>query len=307
MLAQATKIPALRRSGSGGQERSCPLWAPMLQDPRFPDSGALSLLPALKATVREAGAIALRAFRPGAETTARLWYKDRGSPVTETDVAVDAFLKVRLSETLPEAGWLSEETADNPDRLERRFVWIVDPIDGTRAFMSGHPDWSISLALLAERRPVLGIVFAPAHGRLYEASLGGGAAENGTPLRVSEAAITAGARVAGPAPLVQALERKAGALVHLPKVPSLALRIARVAEGSIDIGLVSSNSRDWDLAAADLILHEAGGRLTDLRGKALTYNLAEPVHGELVAAGARLHPTLIEAMTMARPPEHRPL
>ena len=217
MLAQARKIPALRRSGSGGQERSCPLWAPMLQDPRFPDSGALSLLPALKATVREAGAIALRAFRPGAETTARLWYKDRGSPVTETDVAVDAFLKVRLSETLPEAGWLSEETADNPDRLERRFVWIVDPIDGTRAFMSGHPDWSISLALLAERRPVLGIVFAPAHGRLYEASLGGGAAENGTPLRVSEAAIAAGARVAGPAPLVQALERKAGAAGSPPE------------------------------------------------------------------------------------------
>jgi myo-inositol-1(or 4)-monophosphatase len=256
-----------------------------------------ALTPVLRDAAREAGTLAITYFRHGADTSARRWYKDRGSPVTEADIAVDAFLKLRLSEALPEAGWLSEETADHPDRLGRPLVWIVDPIDGTRAFMSGHPDWCIAIALLSEGRPVLGLVYAPAHEHLYEASLGGGAVRNGVPLAVSAADGPDGLRIAGPKPLVDRFERRAGESVHrLPKVPSLALRLARVAEGSIDIGLVSSDSRDWDLAGADLILHEAGGCLTDLRGEPLVYNRPEPIHGELIAAGRRLHPRIIEAM-----------
>jgi myo-inositol-1(or 4)-monophosphatase len=256
-----------------------------------------ALASVLRDTAREAGAMAVAYFRHGAECSARRWYKDRGSPVTEADIAVDAFLKVRLSEAVPQAGWLSEETADHPGRLDRSLVWIVDPIDGTRAFMSGHPDWSISIALLNEGRPILGLVFAPALDRLYEARLGGGALLNGESLRVSGPDSLGGARVAGPQPLIDRFERRFGEPLHrLPKVPSLALRIARVAEGSIDIGLVSSDSRDWDLAGADLILHEAGGCLTDLRGERLVYNRPEPIHGELIAAGRRLHPLIIEAM-----------
>jgi myo-inositol-1(or 4)-monophosphatase len=107
-----------------------------------------------------------------------------------------------------------------------------------------------------------------------------------------------GARTAGPKPLVDAFERRAGgALTRLDKIPSLALRLVRVAEGTVDVGLVSSDSRDWDLAAADLILQEAGGRVTDLAGRPLRYNQADPVHGELAAAALRLHPRVIEAMT----------
>ena len=262
-----------------------------------------SLAPTVRALAREAGTLALASFRPGAHTTAKLWYKNRGSsPVTAADMAVDALLKERLAQALPEAGWLSEETADNPARLNRDLVWIVDPIDGTRAFVSGHADWCIAIGLLAGGRPVFGLVYAPEHDHLYEAALGAGATKNGAPIRVSGLDRLDGARVAGPKPLVDVLERRAGRVDRIAKIPSLALRLSRVAEGSLDIGLVSANSCDWDLAGADLILQEAGGLVTALDGRPVAYNQAEPIHGELVAAPSRLHQRAIEAMTIrARP------
>jgi myo-inositol-1(or 4)-monophosphatase len=210
---------------------------------------------------------------------------------------VDAFLKVRLSHILPEAGWLSEETADDPVRLDRRLVWIVDPIDGTRAFLNGHPDWSVAIALMADGRPLAGVVYGPAHNAFYAGLDGLGSTLNGAPLGVSTRRDLAGAGVTGPKPLVDRLEARAGRMRPLEKIPSLALRLARVAEGVVDVGLVSSDARDWDLAAADLILREAGGRLTGLDGTKPAYNRPEPVHGELVATSARLHPDVIEAMT----------
>jgi myo-inositol-1(or 4)-monophosphatase len=257
-----------------------------------------SLAPAVRNAAREAGALAHASFRHGASTVAELWYKNRGaSPVTAADMAVDAFLRDTLTQILPEAGWLSEETADSPDRLESRLTWIVDPIDGTRAFASGHADWCIAIGLLEQGRPILGVVFAPALDLLYEGVLGGGATRNGERLQVSGRDTLEDARVAGPKPLIDLLERRAGRVERIARIPSLALRLVRVAEGALDIGLVSANACDWDLAGAELILEEAGGRLTTLDGKALTYNRAEPVHGELAAASSRLHPRVIEAMT----------
>jgi myo-inositol-1(or 4)-monophosphatase len=216
--------------------------------------------------------------------------------VTEADMQVDRFLKGRLEAALPEAGWLSEETIDDPARLARPLVWIVDPIDGTRAFLTGHPDWSIAIALVLEGRPIAGIVFAPAHEALYEAALGQGARRNGHTISGSSATSLRQARTAGPKPLIDTLEGRTERLHRLEKIPSLALRLARVAEGVVDVGLVSTNARDWDLAAADLILHEAGCRLTDLAGTQPVYNRPETVHRELAAASGRLHPRVIEAM-----------
>ena len=261
------------------------------------DDLARDLMPFVRDTAREAGTMASAFFRSGLKTSARVWSKDGGSPVTEADMAIDAFLKERLSGRLPEAGWLSEETADDAARLGRELVWIVDPIDGTRAFLSGSHDWSIAIALLAGDRPLLGIVHAPAHDALYEARRGGGAWRDGVRLEGSPAADPADISVTGPKTMVDHLERGLGRLKRAPRIPSLALRLARVAEGSVDAGLVSSNAHDWDIAAGDLILREAGALLTGLDGAPLAYNGAEPVHGELVAAPRRLHPVLIEAMT----------
>ncbi|HYF54093.1 MAG TPA: 3'(2'),5'-bisphosphate nucleotidase CysQ [Salinarimonas sp.] len=256
-----------------------------------------TLTPLLRDVAGEAGAMARAYFRRGQKTGARIWSKAGGSPVTEADVQVDAFLKARLSRALPEAGWLSEETADDAARLDRRLVWIVDPIDGTRAFLNGHPDWSVAIGLLMDGEPVLGVVHAPALNALYAASAGGGATLNGQPIAASPRRALAGAITTGPKPLVDRLQRGAADLVAAEKIPSLALRIARVAEGSIDLGLVSSNARDWDIAAADLLLREAGGRLTGLDGAPPRYNRPDPVHGEMLAAPAALHASALEALS----------
>jgi myo-inositol-1(or 4)-monophosphatase len=262
-----------------------------------PSSVSLSsLAAAVRDAAHRAGALALPYFRSGEQTAARLWYKGQSSPVTEADIALDTFLKDFLTGLFPEAAWLSEETADDPARLDHSHVWVVDPIDGTRAFASGHPDWAVSIALVKDGAPVLGVLYAPAHERLYEAVLGGGAWCNGERLRLSETQSSALARVAGPKPLVDRFERNTGPIEHLPKVPSLALRLARVAEGSIDVGLVSRNSQDWDIAAADLILQEAGGVLTDLAGLPPAYNKPHPQHDEMIAVASWLHPRAIGAM-----------
>ncbi len=255
------------------------------------------LMPAIRGIAHEAGEIALRYFRSGLATSARIWSKAGGSPVTEADVAVDTFLKIRLSSLLPEAGWLSEETADDARRLGRDYVWIVDPIDGTRAYLAGSHDWSVAIALLKDSRPILGIVHAPAHEAMYEAVLGGGARRNDEPIQVSQARSLAGLSVAGPKPFVDRLERHAPTITRPPRIPSLALRIAKVADGSVDVGLVSSDARDWDIAAADLILHEAGGVLSTLAGEPPRYNEPEPQHGELAAVPRQLHRELIAAIT----------
>ncbi|GJD30401.1 3'(2'),5'-bisphosphate nucleotidase CysQ [Methylobacterium adhaesivum] len=268
---------------------------------RVPDS-AYALVPALRETIREAAGLALPFFRAGEKTAARIWSKAGGSPVTEADIAVDTFLKVRLSSLLPAAAWLSEETVDDAQRLGADLVWIVDPIDGTRAFLTGHPDWSISVALLAGGEPVLGFVHAPVSDHFYEAVAGQGATRNGTPLRASTQAALAGARVTGPKPMMDTLARGATRdgvtpdFVVVERVPSLALRVARVAEGSIDVGLVSSDARDWDLAGADLLLREAGGSVSDLSGIATTYNRTDPVHGALIALPDGLRAQTVDAL-----------
>lgn len=263
--------------------------------PSNPSPSSLAL--AVRDAARQAGDLAYPYFRAGAQTAAKLWYKGHSSPVTEADIALDTFLKGHLSELLPQAGWLSEETVDDPARLGRSYVWIVDPIDGTRAFASGHPDWAISIALVRDGKPVLGVLYAPIHDRLYEARLGEGAWSNGVRLQLPDAEfLPALARVAGPKPLVDQLERHISPIERLPKVPSLALRLARVADGAIDVGLVSAHAQDWDIAAADLILREAGGLLTGLDGSIPIYNKSEPSHDEMIAVASRLHPRAIGAM-----------
>jgi myo-inositol-1(or 4)-monophosphatase len=246
------------------------------------------------ATVREAGALALQSFR----SPIKSWLKQGNSPVSEVDLAVDALLRQRLAAAGLASGWLSEETEDDPARLSADHVWIVDPIDGTRGFLAGLPDWTISVALAAAGRPILAALYAPVTDELFLAAAGGGATRNGQPIAASAGRSLAGARVAGP-------DRRLGRLapfgiVAEPKVHSLALRIARVAHGTLDIALAGPNSHDWDLAAADLLVHEAGGALTTLGGETLVYNRPVPTHGALFAAGHARHEALGELMREGR-------
>ncbi|AMJ58936.1 3'(2'),5'-bisphosphate nucleotidase CysQ [Bosea sp. PAMC 26642] len=260
---------------------------------------ASDLLPAIRQSCIDAGEIALALFRSGAKTAARTWSKSGGSPVTEADIGVDTFLRIQLSVLLPEAAWLSEETVDDALRLSRRFVWVVDPIDGTRAYMSGSPDWAVCVALLDDGVPILGIVHAPACEATYTAVLGHGAQCNGHPIATTRKGILAEARIAGPKPMLDALARLES-FEPADKIPSLALRLARIADGTIDAGLISPDARDWDIAAADLILSEAGGRLSGADGQPVVYNRETPVHGMLVASAANLAEPLLSALLRLR-------
>jgi myo-inositol-1(or 4)-monophosphatase len=248
-----------------------------------------SLARHLVAAVREAGALALKSFK----VPVKSWLKSGNSPVSEADIAVDALLRERLEAAGLACGWLSEETEDDPSRLTARQVWIVDPIDGTRAFLAGLPDWSISVALAEAGRPILAAIFAPVPGDLYLASAGGGATCNDRPITTTAGASLAGARVAGPKRYIDGLSAIEPTLAAVPKVHSLALRLAWVAHGRLDVAFTGINSHDWDLAAADLLVHEAGGVLTDFVGQPLIYNGLQRAHGALIAAGQARHGALI--------------
>lgn len=244
----------------------------------------------LAAAVREAGAMALKKFR----SPFKSWTKHGSSPVSEVDMAVDELLRERLGRSKPAFAWLSEESIDDPVRLDARRVWIVDPIDGTRAFISGLDDWAVSAALSEDGRPIAAALFAPVEDRLYLATAGGGTTLNGVAVVTGTDVELDGTRVAGPKRRLDAFVALRSRIEALPKVNSLALRVARVASGDIDISIAGPNSHDWDLAAADLVVEEAGGALTTLDGQKPIYNRADPVHPTLVAAGRARHAVLLQ-------------
>lgn len=242
------------------------------------------LFAALIAAARDAGDLALGFFRPGASTTAAINYKLGLSPVTQADLLADALLKRRLGALLPDAGWLSEETQDGPARLGVKRLFIVDPIDGTRGFVSGDRRWAVSVALVEDGRPVMAVIHAPALGQTFTAARGRGAWLNDGLIAVAAAAPVEGLRLAAPKSLADRLAAGGLAFDLCPKIPSLAYRFACVAAGWLDIGLASTDAHEWDIAAADLILQEAGGCLVDCDGQGLVYNQPETRRGLLIAA-----------------------
>lgn len=244
----------------------------------------------LAATVREAGLLAHSMFR----TDLKTWTKGASSPVSEADIAVNDLIERQLRTVTPDYGWLSEESADDTARLDKRLVWIVDPIDGTRGYLAGREDWCISVALVENGLPVLATVFAPATDEFFFAVRGQGAARNDLQVHVTSGAELDFSRVAGPKPLVERLKHSEHEIILHPRIGSLALRFCRVAQGSLDAAFAGGQSRDWDLAAANLIVQEAGGNMTALSGDTLVYNRREVAHGMLVAAGRDRHARIVE-------------
>jgi myo-inositol-1(or 4)-monophosphatase len=244
----------------------------------------------LTETVREAGALAKAMFR----TELKNWTKGASSPVSEADIAVNDLVEQRLRSATPDYGWLSEESADDDARLGKRLVWIVDPIDGTRAYLAGREDWCVSVALVADVTPVLAAVFAPATDEFLFDMRGQGATCNDRLVFATSGTGLDFSRMAGPKPLVQRLSPSADEIKLFPRIGSLALRLCRVAQGSLDAAFAGGQSRDWDLAAANLIVQEADGRMTALSGDAIEYNRREVTHGVLVAAGHDRHARIVE-------------
>ncbi len=244
----------------------------------------------LEKIMREAGEIA----RATARTPFKRWTKgDDNSPVSEGDIAVNDFLRAQLAAFAPEAAWLSEESEALPDRTVP-FAWIVDPIDGTRAYISGKPDWTVAVALVEHGVPQLAAVYAPATDEIFLAARGQGATLNGARVLANAGAGLSGAKLAGPKRYLEWFASLNPQIEARPKIHSLALRLARVAQGHLDAAFASGGGHDWDLAAADLLVHEAGGVVTDFAGRGLVYNRSHLVHGALIAAGRESHTALID-------------
>src|SRR3954468_6821428 len=243
----------------------------------------------LATAVEEAGAVAKKFFGG----PLKQWTKGQGdSPVTEADIASNDLLRRQLVEAGD--GWLSEESENDPTRLAARRVWVVDPIDGTRAFIAGREDWSVSVALVVAGRPVAAALFAPVTDELFLSIAGGGATRNGVAIRASSGAGLEGARAGGPKKLLDRIVASGTGLVPMPRIHSLALRLARVAHSELDAAIAGGNSHDWDLAAADLLVHEAGGLVTALDGRVLIYNRPDPIHSIVLAAGHNRHAALAD-------------
>jgi myo-inositol-1(or 4)-monophosphatase len=254
----------------------------------------LSELHLAKAAARRAGAIVLRHF--GSAMAVR--YKDPDQPLTAADLEADALLHDVLRAARPEYGWLSEETEDRPDRLERDRVWIVDPIDGTRSFIAGRPEFSISLGLAEAGAALVGVVYNPARDELFYAARGRGAfMETGTGTR----ALMVSAR--GPqddvAMLASRSEIAAGVLGpvagawRLSGVGSTAYKLACVAAGRGDVFLSRSPKKEWDICAGALIITEAGGHITDVNGTIPGFNREDPHVDGVLAANRALHEAVI--------------
>lgn len=214
----------------------------------------------------------------------RHWEKEPGQPVSNADLLVDEHLKQTLGALAPDAGWLSEETADNDARMANDRLWLVDPIDGTRDFVRGRPGWAVSVALAVRGEIVLAALAAPARDELWLAAKGQGATRNGISLSASVRATLPGARV--PADVLPKVDHD---LVTVFKPNSIALRMAMVAADEADLVATVRWGAEWDIAASSLIAREAGAAVTDALGQELTFNRAHPVALGMLCCAPAIH------------------
>lgn len=253
---------------------------------------AASDLALLEAAAREAGALA----RELAGKALEIHSKGPLGPVTNVDFAIDALLAERLLSARPDYGWLSEET---PDDLERRQgkprSFLLDPIDGTAALVGKIPQWTISIGLAEADRAIAGAIYNPMTDEMFLGALDVGATLNGRRIRASLRDTLEGARMVGQKSRFS--DRRWG--VSWPKLEieqrhSIAYRLAAVAAGQADATILFGFKNEWDIAAGAAIVEAAGGRVSDLWGAPLAFNQPVPRAPGVVAAGAPLHPLLIE-------------
>jgi myo-inositol-1(or 4)-monophosphatase len=233
----------------------------------------------LRTAAVTAGIIAASYFRRDLKT----WTKENSSPVSEADIVLDKFLFSALTTARPDYGWLSEETADDQQRLKHRRVFIVDPIDGTRGFIRGEDSWTVSLAVVEAGVPVAGVVFAPARNEMYAGSRGGGATLNGAPIARRTPPDRLAPLIPAPGAVHQELQSVGLDYTRGPAYPSLAYRLVQVATGKLDATVVRRGSQDWAIAGAAVILGECGVTFEDACMGPMQLNQAEIRHGALAA------------------------
>ncbi|OPB35348.1 3'(2'),5'-bisphosphate nucleotidase CysQ [Bartonella taylorii] len=246
---------------------------------------------------REAGDLAMKYFGCALD----VWIKEGSSPVSEADFAVDHFLKEKLLRERPNYGWISEETKDDREQRVYERYFVVDPIDGTRGFLSGNTYWCVSVAIIENGRPIVGVVQCPAQGNVYAAVAGRGATLNGIALPLLASQINRKYRVSLDKSLVQKLPKDfRNQISFYHYIPSLAYRIVLVAQDEIDIVLVRPDCHAWDIAAADLILQECGGRFLSFDVPVISYGIEPYQYGLLIAGKNNCCQDMIDVVRKAK-------
>ncbi|MEJ0060643.1 MAG: 3'(2'),5'-bisphosphate nucleotidase CysQ [Terricaulis sp.] len=260
---------------------------------------AASDLSLLEAAARDAGAIARASYGKPVET----WSKGAAGPVTEVDLAIDKLLHEKLLTARPDYGWLSEEQPDNAARLKNTRVFVVDPIDGTSAFLAHQPRFTISIGLVDNGRAVAGVVYNPITDEMFSGAIGEGAHHNRRPIRVTEREKLDGAALIGKKRFFADDKwPKPWPKLNLDFRPSIAHRLALIAAGEFDGVVLAGFKHDWDIAAGVALVEAAGGRVTDPWGAALKFNQPDPRAPGVVAAGPALHALLIERLSILPDP-----
>jgi myo-inositol-1(or 4)-monophosphatase len=251
------------------------------------------LLNSTIAVTRQAGAAIMTYYRDSFAVTD----KTPDNPVTDADFAADNLLKKELLALLPEAGWLSEETVDNPSRLQKEYAWVVDPLDGTKEFVLGIPEFTVSVALVEQGHPILAVIFNPPTGDLFAGQRGGGVTLNGRAVSVSDRADFAGSRIDASRSEVKRGEfAPFDGRVRLQIVGSIAYKLARVAAGLADATWSRGPKNEWDICAGALLVAEAGGRCLDLAGQPFRFNRPQPKVNGIMADNGRLHRQVRQAI-----------
>jgi myo-inositol-1(or 4)-monophosphatase len=236
------------------------------------------------------------------ENTYQVRDKSIDNPVTDADLAADALLREGLTRCLPSAGWLSEETADDLSRLANHYTWIVDPLDGTKEFVLGIPEFTVSVALVAGDQPAMGIVYNPATSELYTCVKGAGVFLNRRRITVSDKSDLSGFIVGA-----SRSERKRGEftpfedVIDLRTLGSIAYKLARVAAGQEDATWSRGPKNEWDICAGSLLVVEAGGQCRDLDGNPFKFNQPRPKVNGIIASNSA---AFRQVKTLLQPHRH---
>ena len=245
----------------------------------------------LTRAAREAGAIA----KAGFGTKPKTWEKSKGNPVTEVDLAVNVKLNELLLGARPDYGWLSEESADDPERLGKQRVFVIDPIDGTLAFIKHKPEFTVCAAVIDGGKPVAAVIFNPITDEMFAAVQGQRATLNGEPISVSATTALEGSSMLVAKDVIwHPAWPQAWPKMDVANRASIAYRMALVACGRFDSMMSLSSKHEWDVASGDLIVRAAGGRVTSHTGGELRYNQPVPNLRSIICAGPAIHDAILD-------------
>lgn len=260
----------------------------------MPDASDLDAdLALISEVAREAGELSMHWLKKGA----RSWDKSPNNPVTEADIACNDLIARRLRPARPDYGWLSEETRDNAQDRSQKRVFVVDPIDGTKAFVNGETGFCVSIAIIEDGAPIAGAVYNPNFDELVGARAGGGTHLNGVRVDVNDVGSLACSMIGQPDVFARGNAHYWPDLRLIDDVPNaMAWRISLVAAGHWDATVALNEKSDWDLAAAVLLIQEAGGVATDRHGRPFVFNGESVIQKGAIAAGAGLHPLIMDRL-----------